>query len=117
MASKHKRSPRNTAASLIKEQRYKPNNTLPLVTNSSQGLAAVTPNLGIIYEDCLGQPLHGTSSSDTGRACDSLDPAWRCCQGRALQPSALQEIFLTGELLRDMVSQWDHNSLDECSGS
>lgn len=50
-------SPHNAAASLIKEQRCKPNNTLPLVTNGTQGPAAETPNLGIIYEDCLGQPL------------------------------------------------------------
>lgn len=98
------RFPPNTAASLIQEQRFNPNNTLPLVTNGSQGPAAETPNPGVIYEDWLGQPLRGTASSDTGRACDGLDPAWWCCQSRAVQPSALQEIFPTGELLWDKVS-------------
>lgn len=113
---KTERSPRNTAASPIKEQRCEPNNTLPLVTNGTQGPAAETRNLGILYEDCLGQPLRGTSSSDTGRACGGLDLAWWCCPSRELQPSALQEIFLTGKLLQDKVSRGDHNSLDERSG-
>jgi len=49
--------------------------------------------------------------------CDSVPVTVWICHGRALQPTALQEISPPGELPGDEVSRWDRNSLDECWGS